>query len=181
MGPNPVPQNGYRYSKLVAEKAAWDFAAKDDCPFDVACINPPMVIGSNYNAPKVEEDLNTSSATVLKILMGKQAPNPNSIGWVDVADVARAHIAAYEHPEAGGRRFLCAADKVPLWTEVADMLKELYPAYPVITTPPESGAGVRMSMDTSGLKALSNFQFTPLRDSLKAQCDSLLSHGFAKL
>ena len=35
----PVPQNGYRYSKIAAEKAAWDFSAKADCSFDVACIN----------------------------------------------------------------------------------------------------------------------------------------------
>lgn len=178
--PAPAPAHGYRYSKIVAEKAAWDFAAKEDCPFDVACINPPMVIGTNYNTPKSEADLNTSSATVLKILTGRQAPNPNSMGFVDVADVARAHIAAYEHQEAGGRRFLCAADEVPLWTELAGMLKEFYPDFPVNTTAPEAGAGLKMTLDTSGLKSLSGFTFTPLGDSLKAQCESLISQDWAK-
>lgn len=178
--PAPVPQNGYRFSKLVAEKAAWDFAAKEDCPFDVACINPPMVIGHNYNKPSSLEDLNTSSATLLKILTGKQAPNPNAMGWVDVADVAKAHIAAYEHPEAGGRRFLCAANEVPLWTQVAAWLKEMYPEYPVIIAAPEGGEGIQMTMDTSGLKSLSGFDFTPLRDTLKVQGDSLIKEGWAK-
>lgn len=178
--PAPSGPNGYRYSKIAAEKAAWDFAAQDDCPFDVACINPPMIIGTNYNVPKSEADLNTSSAIVLKVLLGKQAPNPNSMGFVDAADVARAHIAAYEHPEAGGRRFLCATDEVPLWTELAEIVKELYPDYPVITTPPESGAGLKMGLDCSGLKSLSGFSFTPLRESLKSQCESLVSQQFAK-
>eukprot|EP00746_Dinoflagellata_sp_MGD_P084167 gnl/MRDRNA2_/MRDRNA2_33433_c0_seq1.p1 gnl/MRDRNA2_/MRDRNA2_33433_c0~~gnl/MRDRNA2_/MRDRNA2_33433_c0_seq1.p1 ORF type:complete len:314 (+),score=67.66 gnl/MRDRNA2_/MRDRNA2_33433_c0_seq1:35-943(+) len=179
--PEPAGPNGYRYSKIVAEKTAWDFQQKDSCPFDVACINPPMVIGANYNKPTSIDDLNTSSGMVLNILMGKQAPNPNSIGWVDSADVASAHIAAYEHPEAGGRRFLCAADEVPLWTDVACWLKEMYPAAPIITTPPEAGAGVKMGLDCSGLKGLSGFKFKPLRDSLKTQCESLLDMGFARL
>jgi len=176
----PVPQNGYRFSKIAAEKAAWDISAKDDCQFDVACVNPPMVIGHNYNTPTSFEDLNTSSATLAKILTGKQAPNPNSMGWVDVADVAKAHIAAYEHPEAGGRRFLCAADDVPFWTQVASWLKEMYPSAPVITDAPAAGEGVKMTLDTSGLKGLSGFQFTPLRDTLKSQCDSLISQGWAQ-
>jgi len=179
--PAPAPQNGYRYSKVAAEKAAWDFLADNECSFDVACICPPMVIGANYNKPKTVDDLNTSSGMTLKILMGKAPPNPNSMGWVDAADVARAHIATYEHPEAGGRRFLCAADEVPLWTELATMVKELFPAYPVNTTVPESGAGLRLGLDTSGLKGLSGFQFTPLRETLKKQCDSLIEAGFAKL
>jgi len=176
----PIPQNGYRYSKIAAEKAAWDFAAKEDCNFDVACINPPMIIGTNYNAPKSVADLNTSSATVLKILNGALAPNPNSMGWVDVADVARAHIAAYEHSEAGGHRFLCVTDEVPTWTEVAEILKELYPDLPVVTTPPEGGAGLKFGFDTSELKGLSGFRFTPLQASLKAQGDSLLNQQFCK-
>lgn len=179
--PEPEAVHGYRYSKIVAEKAAWNFAAREGCPFDVVCINPPMVIGHNYNKPTSVEELNTSSAMLLKILMGKQAPNPHSMGWVDAADVARAHIAAYEHPEAGGRRFLCAADEVPLWTEIAVWLKEIYPSHPVITEPPAGGGGLRMSLDTSALKALSGFSFKPLRVSLMDQCDSLIKQEWGKL
>merc|ERR1712187_243353 len=164
----------------MAEAVAWDFAAKDDCPFDVACINPPMVIGHNYNKPESLNDLNTSSATILKMLLGKDKPNPNSLGFVDVADVARAHIAAYEHPQAGGRRFLCTAGGF-LWTEVAQILKELYPAMPVVTDPPEGGPGSRLGFDTSGLSSLSNFTFTPIRDTLKLQCESFFAQGFSKL
>jgi len=178
--PEPVPAHGYRYSKIVAEKAAWDFAASPDCPFDVAAVNPPMVVGHNHNRPQSADDLNTSSAQVMSILMGQKAAMPNSIGWVDAADVARAHITTYEKPEAGGRRFLCAADEVPTWTEIAKLLKELCPGAPVNTSAPASGEGVRMTMDTSDLKNL-GFIFTPLRDTLKAQCDSLLTQGFAKL
>lgn len=140
-----------------------------------------MVVGHNYNKATTVDDLNTSSQALLKILTGKQAPNPNSVGWVDAADVATSHILGYEHLEAGGRRFLCAADEVPLWTEIARWLKELYPSYPVITEPPASGEGLRISLDTSGLQGLGGFKFIPLRSTLKVQCESLISQGLAKL
>merc|ERR1712099_43116 len=47
--PEPAPAHGYRYSKIMAEKAAWEIAKSDDCTYDVAFINPPMVVGHNYN------------------------------------------------------------------------------------------------------------------------------------
>jgi len=176
--PEPVGNHGYRYSKIMGEKAAWDFARAEDCPFDVACINPPFVIGKNYNKCKTPDDLNTSSGLVLGILSGKIPPVPNSTAWVDVVDVARAHIAAYEHPEAGGRRFLCAADEVPTWTEVSGWLKEIGPSCPVVVDAPAAGEGVRMTMDCSALKSLSGFTFTPLKETLRAQAESLVDLGF---
>mmetsp|Transcript_92054 Transcript_92054/g.213952 ORF Transcript_92054/g.213952 Transcript_92054/m.213952 type:complete len:377 (-) Transcript_92054:51-1181(-) len=177
--PEPAGAHGYRYSKIAAEKAAWDFAAQEGVTFDVACINPTLVCGHNYNVPASLEDLNTSSLMVLRILTGETAPREHSMGWVDVGDAAKAHILAYEHPEAGGRRFLCSADETPTWTELALWLKELFPNQPVITEPPEGGVGVRMSFDTSGIKGFSGFQFKSLRSSLKEQCESLIAQGWA--
>lgn len=178
--PEPVPAQGYRYSKLMAEKAAWEFAAESSCPFDVCAVNPPMVIGRNLNQPSSADDLNQSSSTVRKILLGEQAPNPNSVAWVDVADVASAHAAVYEAPSAGGKRFLCGCGDVPLWTEIAEMIKEMYPAYPVQTAAPAGGAGVKLGVDCSRLQAL-GVTFRPIKEVLKAQCDSLIELGLAPL
>mmetsp|Transcript_24886 Transcript_24886/g.37867 ORF Transcript_24886/g.37867 Transcript_24886/m.37867 type:complete len:246 (-) Transcript_24886:299-1036(-) len=175
--PDPHAANGYRFSKIVAEKAAWDFARAEDCPFDVACINPPMVIGKNFNICTTPDDLNTSSAAVLKNLQGASAPAPNSGAWVDVEDVARAHILAMEKPEAGGRRFLCASNEVPTGVDLANLLKEIAPNCPVQTAMPEGGAGVSMTMDTSALDSL-GFQFTPLKETLRVQAESLVKLGF---
>lgn len=179
--PEPIGPQGYRYSKIVAEKAAWDFARAEDCPFDVACINPPMVIGKNLNKCRTPDDLNTSSAAVFNVLSGKTSPMPNSMAWVDVQDVAKAHILAYEHPEAGGRRFLCAAAEVPTWTDAAVWLKEIAPSCSVVTEPPAGGPGVSMVMDTSSLQAL-GLKFTPLKETMRVQAESLVEAGFiAKL
>jgi nucleoside-diphosphate-sugar epimerase len=39
------PMTGYRASKTFAEKAAWDFVAKEKPTFSISTINPPMVYG----------------------------------------------------------------------------------------------------------------------------------------
>lgn len=173
----PVAANGYRYSKTAAEKAAWDFAAAEDCPFDVAAINPPVVVGKNHNRPATEADLNTSSGMFLKILQGALPPMPNSMPCVDVVDVARSHLLAYERPEAGGRRFLCASAEVLNWTELAKLLKEIRPDLPVITDAPAAGEGLTLGIDCSGLTNL-GLVFTPLKETLRAQCESLVELGF---
>lgn len=176
--PNPPKPHGYRYSKIVAEKLAWEFASQESCPFDLACVNPPLIIGHNFNVTAGEADLNESSAAVLKYMTGKTAPGPNSMGFVDVHDVAMAHILVYEKPEASGRRFLCAG-AVPTWIEMANKLKELYPACPVNTDMPEGGEGLRLTLDCSDLKEL-GLEFRTLPTMLKAQGDSLVSQGLVK-
>eukprot|EP00405_Crypthecodinium_cohnii_P019068 CAMPEP_0206481050 /NCGR_PEP_ID=MMETSP0324_2-20121206/37855_1 /ASSEMBLY_ACC=CAM_ASM_000836 /TAXON_ID=2866 /ORGANISM="Crypthecodinium cohnii, Strain Seligo" /LENGTH=373 /DNA_ID=CAMNT_0053958347 /DNA_START=60 /DNA_END=1181 /DNA_ORIENTATION=+ len=174
----PFIMNGYRYSKVVAEKSAWDFANQEDCPFDLACINPPMVVGTNINKVRTPEDLNTSSILVLDILKGKLAPKTNSTAYVDVEDVARAHVAAYEHPEAGGRRYLCSPSEVLTGMELHKLLKELAPECDIQMQDPPEGEGVRLGMDCSALHELSGFSFLPVKETMAAQVRSFQELGF---
>ena len=54
------------------------------------------------------------------------APFPNrSIGWVNVKDVADAHIQAYEITSASGR--YCLTERVVHYSELAKILHDLYP------------------------------------------------------
>jgi hypothetical protein len=55
------------------------------------------------------------------------APFPNrAFGWVNVKDVAIAHILAYEIASASGR--YCLNERVVHYSEVARILRDLYPA-----------------------------------------------------
>lgn len=55
---------------------------------------------------------------------------PNAtFGWVNVKDVAMAHILAYEVPSASGR--YCLVDKVAHYSEIVEMIRELYPSIPL--------------------------------------------------
>ena len=55
-------------------------------------------------------------------------PNISS-WWVDVRDVANAHIQAYEIPEASGRYYLGERDLHN--SEILKILRKLYPGLPL--------------------------------------------------
>ena len=93
----------YDKSKTLAERAAWDFVAENEA-FELVTINPSVVIG-----PLLNDHYSLSVETILR-LMRSQYPGCPRLGWVfvDVRDVADAHLAALTTPEAAGMRFSCA-------------------------------------------------------------------------
>jgi nucleoside-diphosphate-sugar epimerase len=98
----------YPKSKTLAERAAWDFVAslEGDAPMELSVINPGAVLG-----PVLNRHYSTSGEIVRK-LMARELPGTAKIGfaWVDVRDVASAHIAAMTAPGAAGQRFCCAIE-----------------------------------------------------------------------
>ncbi|KAI7982831.1 Cinnamoyl-CoA reductase 1 [Camellia lanceoleosa] len=110
----------YHLSKTLAEDAAWKFA-KEKC-IDMVVINPSMVIG-----PLLQPTLNASSASILELINGSQTYPNVSYGWINVKDVANAHIQAYEIPSASGR--YCLVERIAHYSEVVKILHELYPSF----------------------------------------------------
>jgi len=86
-----VNAHAYRWSKTVAEKAAWEHHGKTTGKFDVATILPPMVLGENKQQLTRVEDLNQSSLILFNLLAGNMKHViPGYVGFVDVSDVAKA-------------------------------------------------------------------------------------------
>ncbi|CAK7206499.1 methylglyoxal reductase (NADPH-dependent) gre2 [Sporothrix eucalyptigena] len=105
------PSKGYRASKKLAEKAAWDYVRDNKPNFDLVTINPPMVFGPIVHHLDDAANINTSNERFVSAVTGvwkKEGGVPNQgpiLIWVDVRDVAQAHIlAGLEKPEAGGHR-----------------------------------------------------------------------------
>lgn len=99
-----LERNPYHYSKTLAERAAWDFIMRKKPGFDLVVINPFMVVG-----PSLGPSLNTTNRMISEIMSGIY-PGIMDINWgfVDVRDVAAAHILAMETNAASGR-YLCSA------------------------------------------------------------------------
>ncbi|GMN26259.1 hypothetical protein TIFTF001_001240 [Ficus carica] len=87
-------------------------------------INPAMVIG-----PLLQPTLNATVELILNFINGGQTFPNQSYGWVNVRDVADAHIRAYEILSARGRHIL--AERVAHYSEITKILRELYPAFQV--------------------------------------------------
>ncbi|KAI1163076.1 NAD dependent epimerase/dehydratase [Nemania serpens] len=102
------PGTTYRVSKTLAEKAAWDFKEREKPGFDVATVNPPFVFGPVVPHLRSLADINTSNGNLVALIAGRwkeQIPPTGVHLFVDVRDVAKAHVEAMERPEAGGSRF----------------------------------------------------------------------------
>ena len=90
---------------------AWDLvnAQTGKSKTELAVINPLVVIG-----PTLSEDIGTSNDFLRQILVGKVPAAANlHFGFVDVRDVATAHIMAMTHKKAAGERFI--ANTKEMW------------------------------------------------------------------
>jgi len=109
----------YSKSKTLAEKAAWEYVENEDNPFELAVINPALVTG-----PTLTGDLGESNKAVQMVAAGKMpVAVPLMFGYVDVRDVAAAHILAMENSASNGERF-ALAEKDLWYKDVAKLLRD---------------------------------------------------------
>lgn len=113
-----LTRNPYYFSKAEAERAAWDFHREQQPSWSLVVINPFIVIGPAMNAA-----LNESNK-IFADLMGGAFPAIMALTWgfVDVRDVATAHLHALTHAQANGR-YLCAGETRNM-REVVAFLRE---------------------------------------------------------
>ncbi|KAK1624387.1 NAD dependent epimerase/dehydratase [Colletotrichum phormii] len=100
----------YRGSKKFAERAAWDFIKEHSPRFDIVTLCPPMTFGPVVHPVSSVDELNESNAMLWKVACGqKPLPVARVPFWIDVRDLAMAHVEALFRSEVGNRRFVPAA------------------------------------------------------------------------
>jgi nucleoside-diphosphate-sugar epimerase len=110
----------YTKSKALAERAAWDFIAKEGGSLELSVVNPVGVFG-----PVLGPDYSASILIVQRLMDGALPGSPKlSFGIVDVRDVVDLHIRAMTLPAAKGERFLAVAGDFLWMREIAQVLKE---------------------------------------------------------
>lgn len=111
--------SAYAKSKTLAERAAWDFIAREGGPLELAVVNPVGIFG-----PVLGADISTSILIVKRLLEGTVPGLPRlSFGVVDVRDVADLHLRAMTDPAASGERFLAVAGDFVSMQDIAVLLK----------------------------------------------------------
>ncbi|KAJ5604756.1 hypothetical protein N7510_009910 [Penicillium lagena] len=174
--------NVYRASKTFAEKAAWDFVENEKPNFDIATINPPLVLGPIVHYLNSLEAINTSNQRIRDLIQGKMKEGLAPTGtylWVDVRDVALAHVRAIEVPEAGGQRFFVVAgyysNKV-----LADNIRETHPELesklPPKDSPDDTPSGI-YDIDNSRSKEVLGLKYRSLKETVSETVTSLQAVG----
>jgi nucleoside-diphosphate-sugar epimerase len=109
----------YAKSKVLAERAAWDFVAREGGGVELSVINPVVVFG-----PVLGPDYSTSILLVQRLMDGALPGLPRlTFGVVDVRDVADLHIRAMTHSAANSERFLAVAGDFMPVLDIAKVLK----------------------------------------------------------
>jgi nucleoside-diphosphate-sugar epimerase len=117
--PNGDDVAPYAKSKTLAERAAWDFLAREGGGLELSVLNPVGVFG-----PVLGPDYSASILLVQRMMDGAMPGAPQLyFGAVDVRDVAELHIRAMTHPAAQGERFLAVAGDFLTMLDIAKILK----------------------------------------------------------
>lgn len=165
---------GYRGSKKLAEKAAWDFIKENKVCFELTVVNPVLVFGPQaFDSDAKRSSLNTSSSVIGEILKLRA----DSTLWshissfaVDVRDVAQAHIVGFQKEEAKGKRLFLTSGPFTDQT-ILDIIHKDFPVQgkdiPVGT--PGSDLEVTKSnsvLDNSWTREVLGFKLTSVEDSI---------------
>ncbi|KAK9378079.1 uncharacterized protein V2V93DRAFT_141175 [Kockiozyma suomiensis] len=147
------PATTYRASKTFAEKAAWDFLEKEKPNFSISTINPPLVWGPMLHQV-TPETINTSNDSIWTLMNGSQKTIPplRVPLWVDVRNVALAHVLALEKEAAKNQRYFLVAGSFS-FKEITDYLLKTFPELkgkvPTELTAPEPTAAELFGADHS--------------------------------
>jgi dihydroflavonol-4-reductase len=109
----------YVKSKTLAERAAWEFLAREGGALELAVINPGGIFG-----PVLAADYSASIQIVQRLMERSMPGCPRlSYGVVDVRDVADLHLRAMTNPAASGERFIANAGAGMSIQDIALLLK----------------------------------------------------------
>tara|TARA_B100000941_G_scaffold232050_1_gene174513 strand:+ start:308 stop:1363 length:1056 start_codon:yes stop_codon:yes gene_type:complete len=121
-----IDHQPYSYSKVLAEKLAWNIEAKQN-RWKLVVINPALVIG-----PSLSGKSTSASHEFIKQLgdgTSKAGCPKFEVGMVDVRDVADAHVNAAYTDNVNGRHIVY--NEVTSFLSLSEMLQEKYPQYPL--------------------------------------------------
>jgi nucleoside-diphosphate-sugar epimerase len=189
-----VGHQPYPYSKTLAEKLAWEMAGKQN-RWDLLTINPGFIMGPSLS----KRTDSTSIDIMLQLATGKFKTGVPSgeMGFVDVRDVAKAHILAGFSPTASGRH-ICVSDQ-KTFLDMANVIKTNYPKYPLPKgfvpkwlfwlIAPLAGftrkyvklnVGIDLKFDTSYIRKDLGIEFIPFEKTITDHFEQILADGLVK-
>ncbi|PCH42479.1 NAD(P)-binding protein [Wolfiporia cocos MD-104 SS10] len=126
-GRDASPITKYRASKVLAERAAWEFVDKNrhETSWDLVVLNPPIVFGPFLHEVNSIDGLNASMDIWYRIVF-KNLHDPIKLStegneYTDVRDLADAHVLTLQKQEAAGSRIIVSQGCIKWqdWVEAA--------------------------------------------------------------
>lgn len=189
-----VEHQPYPYSKTLAEILAWTMF-EEQKRWDLLTINPGFIMGPSLS----KRTDSTSIDIMIQLASGKfktGVPNGN-MAFVDVRDVAKAHILAGFISSASGRHICVSEHRTFL--DMANVIRSKFPEYPLPNgfvpkwlfwlIAPLAGftrkyvnlnVGFELKLDNSYIKKDLGMNFLPFEQTIIEHFEQLLNDGIIK-
>lgn len=166
---------------MLAEKAAWAFVAGEKPNFQLTVINNTYTFGPIQRGLLNLEAMNASNHYIRDMVQGKLhdalPPTLPVFTFVDVRDVALAHVRALTAPDAGGKRIYVVGGHYST-KRIADILRKRFPNL-APTLPPEDAEDDLpddvYGFDNSRSRRVLDLTYRSLEESVVDTATSILS------
>lgn len=174
-----TPVKGYRVSKVLAEKKAWELSKELNLDLSVLC--PGFVVGpmltSRADGESVQFIKNMLDGTLKeKAASGTLKGMPRPV--TDVRDLGMAHVKAMEKDAAVGKRFLVSSETGYTQVQMAEMIADRHKAYPLPTESQEGKTGYKLSCKKA--KEVLGVSLRPVEVSLRDMAAAAVRVGLAE-
>ncbi|CCE81394.1 Piso0_001294 [Millerozyma farinosa CBS 7064] len=177
------PISAYYGAKSFAEKAAWAFVKEHNPSFKLTAVNPVYVFGPQAFDSDAKGKLNTSNEMIQELIT--KGPDFNfenaKGGFIDVRDVALAHIKAFENADTVGKRLFMVSSHFSSQM-ILDILNERFPQLKGKIPVGKPGTGEEdiktlSKVSNSATKDLLQFPFKSLAESVEDTVKQILKEN----
>ena len=177
---------GYPKSKLLAEKAAWDFwnALPEKDRFELVVIIPGLIQG-----PAIFPNEDSSSTYVKRMMMGLFPALPDvRFPVVDVRDTVFAHVQGAKVAAARNQRFILIENTYKI-SELSGILQKHYAGSSykfttdIMASPPPGNQlfgilwGKDYKFDDSKTKFILGVKYRKIEDTMVAAAEAMINGG----
>ncbi|KAH8817292.1 ketoreductase [Xylogone sp. PMI_703] len=164
------PYITYMASKKLAEKAAWDFWNSGYPPWALNVVLPTYIIGPYILPIHMPDDMSYSNQLVWSVASGENLPRLDYPHWVDVRDVAKAHIQVLQRLDIRGQRYILAPRGLT-YSEIADIIRKKFPSL----SPSQERQSVEYyDIDISNCKNIGMDSWIPVEKSVEDLVSQIL-------
>ncbi|KAJ5129126.1 uncharacterized protein N7515_005165 [Penicillium bovifimosum] len=169
----------YRASKVVAERAAWEYVRDHRVQFQLITLCPGMVFGRMIHPISSLSQLNASNQIVWQVLSaGKdgQIPPTKAPVWIDVEDLAETTVRTLTFSGVGHERFLVTQGSYDT-QEIADIASSSPVASRRVPVgePGKRIANTHYSCDSSKAQMMLGMKFRSLEESILPLAEQLFN------
>ncbi|KAI0764843.1 NAD(P)-binding protein [Fomes fomentarius] len=180
----------YRAGKTLAERALWEAVEQEkngegegigELGWDLVTLNPARVIGPMLHEAPTPERFSAIPKEwydrVVKRDMQEDSLTKNIYDFVDVRDLARAHVLAITLPEAGGERFLISGHS-SVWQQFVDEARRYSKAIPAGESYQLEDAIYVDRYDSTKSRKMLGLTYRPLEETTKDIVEDLQRRGW---